>query len=126
MIRQTGAAVSLSAGAVPAGALSVVAWAERIFPGVSASESLYRLWCTILSVARADGDDPQGTWETHNATFEKNKWILNSNRFVGLRYASSNGTDLTIDLNEGHVWEGGAARTVDGTVFFPNIPKSRF
>ena len=100
----------------------VVAWAERIFPGVSASESLYRLWCTILSVARADGDDPQGTWETHNATFEKNKRILNSNRFVGLRYASSNGTDLTIGLNEGHVWEGGAARTVDGTVFFPNIP----
>ena len=65
----------------------------------------------------------RGAWETHNAAFEKNKRFLNEQpRSIALRYRSSNGTDLTVGMNKGHIWEGGAARTVDGTVFFPNIP----
>ncbi|MBQ3338290.1 MAG: aminopeptidase, partial [Atopobiaceae bacterium] len=100
----------------------VVKWAKTIFPDLSDAEAVYRLWLAILSTARADGDDPHEAWETHNATFEKNKRMLNEARFDSLRYRSSNGTDLTIGLPAGHIWEGGAARTVGGTLFFPNMP----
>ena len=100
----------------------VAAWATTVFPNVSGDEALYRLWVAILQAARADGSDPIGAWELHNATFEKNKRLLNGYAFDHLRYHSSNGTDFTLGMNPGHIWEGGAGRTVDGTVFFPNIP----
>lgn len=97
-------------------------WATTVYPDLSDAEAVYRLWLAILATARADGEDPESDWETHNASFEKTKRFLNEHRFDALHYTSSNGTDLVVGLNEGHVWEGGAGRTVDGTVFFPNIP----
>ena len=100
----------------------VDAWARTVFPDVAPREAQYRLWRAILGVSRADGSDPQAEWERHNATFEKNKRVLNDHAFDRLRYRASNGTDFEIGLNEGHIWQGGAGRTVDGTVFFPNIP----
>ena len=86
------------------------------------AEALYRLWLLILEVSRADGEDPESAWETHNASFEKTKRFLNEHRFDALRYEASNGTDLTVGLTEGHIWDGGAGRTQDGVTFFPNIP----
>ena len=100
----------------------VESWAREVFPDVSPSEALYRLWVLILEVSRADGEDPESAWETHNASFEKSKRFLNGHRFDALRYESANGTDLTVGLPEGHVWDGGAGRTVAGVTFFPNIP----
>lgn len=100
----------------------VDAWARMVYPECPSQEALYRLWAAILMVARSDGEDPQAAWARHNATFEKNKRILNSYAFDHLKYRSSNGTDFEVGLNKGHVWEGGAARTVGGTVFFPNMP----
>lgn len=100
----------------------VKAWAHMVFPDLSEHEAIYRLWVAILRVSRADGTDPQTEWERHNATFEKNKRLLNGSAFDRLRYRSSNGTDFVVGMNKGHVWAGGAGRTTDGTVFFPNIP----
>lgn len=100
----------------------VAAWAREVFPGKSDAEAVYRLWNLILATSRADGDDPESAWETHNASFEKTKRWLNQHHFDALRYRSSNGTDLTVGLTAGHIWDGGAGCTVTGTVFFPNIP----
>lgn len=97
-------------------------WAAMVFPDLPRREAVYRLWVAILQVARADGDDPQAAWETHNATFEKNKRLLNESHFDALRYSSSNGTNFVVGLNKGHIWEGGSSKTVSGTVYFPNIP----
>ena len=100
----------------------VVAWAREVFPGTSDAEATYRLWNLILEVSRADGEDPESAWETHNASFEKTKRFLNGHRFDALRYEASNGTNLVVGMNPGHVWDGGAGRTQDGATFFPNIP----
>ena len=100
----------------------VQAWANEVFPEYSPAEALYRLWVLILEVSRADGDDPESAWETHNASFEKTKRFLNSHAFDALRYEAGNGTDLVVGLPAGHVWDGGAGRTQDGVTFFPNIP----
>lgn len=68
--------------------------ARQVYPGVEDEVAMYRLWCAILSVARADGDDPEAAWELHNATFEKNLRLLNERHFDRLHYTSANGTDL--------------------------------
>lgn len=100
----------------------VAAWARTVFPGVADEVAIYRLWCAILSVARADGEDPESDWELHDATFEKNLRLLNERRFKALHYRSDNGTDLTVGLPAGHLWAGGKCETLDGHPFFPNIP----
>lgn len=100
----------------------VAAWARQVYPGVEDEVAMYRLWCAILSVVRADGDDPEAAWELHNATFEKNLRLLNERHFDRLHYTSANGTDLWVGMTDKHVWEGGSSSTPDGHVFFPNIP----
>lgn len=104
------------------GGVPIARWATHVFEGLEPDIAIYELWKAILHVARADGDDPQAAWDEHNANFERSKRFLNEHAFDSLRYSSANGTDLTIGLNEGHIWEGGAAHLVDSRSFFPNIP----
>ncbi len=42
--------------------------------------------------------------------------------FKALRYVSEIGTDLTVELPENHVWEGGSEKTSDGLEFCANMP----
>lgn len=98
------------------------AWATTVFPGVDDDEAIDRLWDAILHTARADGDDALRAWDVHNQTFKQHKEALNAYAFDRLIYRSSNGTDFTIGLNAGHIWEGGSSKTTDGRSFFPNIP----
>lgn len=100
----------------------VAAWARHVFPDVPDEVAVYRLWCAILSVARADGDDPESDWELHDATFEKNLRFLNDRHFDALQYRSANGTDFTVGLTDRHIWAGGKCETPEGNPFFPNIP----
>ena len=100
----------------------VAAWARHVYPGVPDEVAVYQLWCAILSVARADGEDPEAAWELHDATFKKSLRFLNEQHFDRLHYTADNGTDLTVGLTDKHVWEGGCGHTPDGHEFFPNIP----
>lgn len=104
------------------GGVPVVAWARKVFGGLSDAEATYRLWEAILETARVVDDDPTSAWETHDATLAKNKRRLNEAHYDALHYVSSNGTDLTVGLPAGHIWEGGSARTKGGVTYFPNIP----
>lgn len=100
----------------------VRAWARQVYPGLEDEVAIYKLWCSILSVARADGDDPESAWDLHNASFEKNLRFLNEHHFDRLHYTSSNGTDLWVGMTDKHIWEGGSSLTPEGHPFFPNIP----
>lgn len=100
----------------------IASWAHKVFPALSENEATYRLWEAILQVSRASGEDPREAWETHNAAFKKNKRFLNEHHFDRLHYRSQNGTDLTVGMTPRHIWEGGAAHTVKGLPYFPNIP----
>ncbi|QWT17542.1 aminopeptidase [Collinsella sp. zg1085] len=100
----------------------VAAWAQHVFPQENEEVGVYQLWRAILSVARADGDDPESDWELHDARFEKNLRFLNERHFKALHYTASNGTDLSVGLTDKHVWAGGKGKTPDGHDFFPNIP----
>lgn len=103
------------------GGVPTQAWATKVFPDKEPGDALLALWDAVLEVARVTSD-PQSEWETHNAMLEKSKRRLNAAHFSALRYQANNGTDLTVGLTSKHIWEGGAATTVGGVRFFPNIP----
>ncbi len=101
----------------------VASWAKKVFPAVSDEEAVEKLWDAILKTARADKkDDPVQLWHKHLETLTKRKDILNSYNFKCLRYKNSLGTDLTVELPEGHIWESGSEKAETGQSFVPNIP----
>ena len=97
------------------------AWAKKVFPELSAQDAVEKLWETILSAARANGD-PQANWKLHNQTVKQRYEKLNSLKLVSLEYKSANGTDFKVGLMGNGVFAGGAETDLSGRVFNPNIP----
>lgn len=98
------------------------AWAKKVFPDLSEAEADDKLWQAILSASHADGDDPESDWRAHTETLKKRVETLNSLNFRYLHYTNSLGTDLTVELPEGHFWSGGSEAGRSGVVFSANIP----
>ena len=98
------------------------AWAAAVFPELSGEEAVLRLWEEILAACRADEGDAVRNWNEHTEELRKHVDIMNSYDFKTLRYKNSAGTDVTVDLPEGHYWGGGAEKAANGVMFSPNIP----
>ena len=98
------------------------AWARLVFPELSEEEASAKLWEEILACCRVDGGDAVQNWQDHIDELKKHVDILNSYDFKTLRYRNSAGTDLTVDLPEGHYWEGGSEKSGTGVIFSPNMP----
>lgn len=96
-------------------------WAQKIFPDLTAEEAVAKLWEQIFSITRVNSDDPIQTWKEHNSTLAKYVNYLNQKQYKQLIYQSE-GTHLTIDLPENHLWAGGGAVDAQGIRFNPNIP----
>jgi len=97
-------------------------WAAKVFPELPVEEAVEKLWQAILQASRATGEDPVADWIRHNESLTARQEYLNKMRFVKLRYKNALGTDLEIELPEGHIWLGGAERDVEGRFFNANIP----
>ncbi|MGY0374727.1 aminopeptidase [Clostridium sp. JNZ J1-5] len=98
------------------------AWATKVFPNLSEEEAIDKLWEYIFIAVRADKGDPVLAWEEHKNNLKKNISFLNNNKFKYLKYKNSLGTDLKIELPEGHIWLGGSDYTPDGLEFIANMP----
>lgn len=98
------------------------AWAQKIFPELSAQEAQDALWTQIFKINRVTVDnDPAAAWAEHIQTLNaKASWLTNYN-FTALHF-KSDVTDLTVGLATDHVWE--AADSVDkaGSRFVANMP----
>ncbi|WP_431802887.1 aminopeptidase [Halobacillus andaensis] len=102
--------------------IPIPAWAQKIFPERSEEEAVDQLWEQIFSIVRVDQDDPVAAWEQHNQTLQQAREFLNRKQYHKLVY-SAPGTDLEVELPQGHVWKGGSAKTEkDKVVFNPNMP----
>ncbi|MBR5471716.1 MAG: aminopeptidase [Oscillibacter sp.] len=103
--------------------IPIPSWAKTVFPDVSGDEAMSRLWDAIFKAVRISGD---GTavekWEKHLATLHQRMEKLNALNFKSLHYTNSLGTDLTVELPEGHIWEAGNDVTLSGQEFIANIP----
>ncbi len=98
------------------------AWAKKVFPNETSSRAVEKLWETILEVSRAGDGNGIANWEEHDRVLKSKCDKLNALRLKKLHYTSSNGTDLTVGLIPGVIFEGGGETTLQGTFFQPNIP----
>jgi aminopeptidase len=96
-------------------------WAAKVFPDVNEEEQVDKLWDAIFKATRADLENPLQAWDEHNDTLHSKRAFLNEKKFKKLHYKAP-GTDLTIELPEGHIWAGGSHENQDGVVFNANIP----
>lgn len=99
------------------------AWARKVFPALPQDEAVDALWNAIFATCRVTGDGKaRARWQEHIAAIARRAERLNAYAFSSLHYTASNGTDLIVELPEGHVWAGGAERSGQGVLFAPNLP----
>ncbi len=98
------------------------AWAKKVFPDLPAEAAVERLWEAIFKTVRVDQEDPVDAWEIHKENLKKRMDFLNNKAFRLLYIKSGSGTDLKIELPEGHIWLGGSEYTKGGVEFIANMP----
>ncbi|MCE5287026.1 MAG: aminopeptidase [Pelosinus sp.] len=98
------------------------AWAKKVFPDLTADAAIEKLWEAILKTVRVDQQDPVAAWEAHKQYLKKSMDFLNAHNFKELHYQNSLGTDLKIELPEGHLWLAGSEFTPEGVEFIANMP----
>lgn len=104
-------------------AIPAPAWAKKVFPDLTEAEAMQRLWDEILKSARCDSGNAAARWRAHSDALQDHIRILNDYRFRTLRYRNALGTDLTVELPDGHFWAGGREKcTANGLLFSANIP----
>ncbi|WP_085993965.1 aminopeptidase [Oceanobacillus senegalensis] len=96
-------------------------WAQKIFPNQSREDAIENLWDAILKIVRVDKEDPIAAWDEHNATLKAKREELNEKNYKKLIFKAP-GTDLELELPEGHIWKGGSAVNESGVTFNPNMP----
>ena len=99
-----------------------VAWAKKLFPGMSKNQAVEKLWEAILSAARVLDGDPIENWAQHNANMAAHCKYLNDLHIEKLHLFADNGTDLTVGLIAEGQFCGGGETTKSGIFFNPNIP----
>ncbi|MED3748585.1 aminopeptidase [Geobacillus stearothermophilus] len=97
------------------------AWAQKVFGDLRDEEAIDKLWEAIFRITRIDQDDPIAAWREHNDRLARIVDYLNNKQYKQLVYEAP-GTNLTVELVDGHVWHGGAATSQSGVRFNPNIP----
>lgn len=98
-------------------------WAKRVFPELAETDAVDQLWKAILQSAHSYEGNAVDNWRAHSQELQKRVSVLNEYQFQSLHYQNSLGTDLTVELPEGHFWAGGAEKcTSNGKMFSANIP----
>lgn len=103
--------------------IPIPSWAEKVFPDLAPEEAMDALWDAILATVRVHGEGTAvAGWREHLARINERTAKLNELNFVSLHYRSGIGTDFTVSLPEGHLWQGGADTTKTGVDFVANMP----
>ncbi|MBM7580724.1 aminopeptidase [Jeotgalibacillus terrae] len=96
-------------------------WAKKVFPDAPESEAVDQLWNAIFKAVRVDQQDPVAAWKEHDETLHEKADYLNAKKYKKLHYTAP-GTDLTIELPEGHIWAGAGSVNEKGHTFMANMP----
>lgn len=97
-------------------------WAKKVFPELSEEAAMGRLWELILKAVRIGEGDAVKAWDAHDRFLKEKCRMLNEYAFEKLHYQNGIGTDFTVGLVKGHIWEGGSEIAGTGTVFEANLP----
>ncbi len=96
-------------------------WAAKVFPDLSPSDQVDRLWQALFRVCRLDSPDPLAAWQEHIRQMVARAAHLNARQYQAL-HISGPGTDLTVGLPAGHRWMSARTRSQAGIEFTANIP----
>jgi len=100
-----------------------VEWAKVVFPDLSEEEAFEKLGDALFAVTRVTEDnDPVADWDLHDKELIAHAEKLNAYKFKKLHFKGENGTDLEVELMDGHIWVGGGCTTPGGVYFDPNMP----
>lgn len=102
-------------------AVPSAAWAAKVFPDAPADQQIDKLWEAIFRTVRVDQPDTLAAWQEHIATLNQKSDYLNNKNFKKLHYIAP-GTDLTIELPEGHLWVAADSVNERGNTFLANLP----
>lgn len=103
--------------------IPIPGWARKVFPDLPEAEAMDKLWEAIFRAVRISGDGRAvEKWQTHLETLGRRVDRLNALDLRSLHYTNALGTDLTVELPEGCVWEAGNDRTLSGIPYIANIP----
>ena len=103
--------------------IPIPSWAKTVFPEAGEDEAMAQLWDAIFKAVRITGDGKAvERWEEHLANLRERLEKLNAMKLKSLHYTNSLGTDLTVELPEGHIWEAGNDVTLSGQEYIANIP----
>lgn len=102
-------------------AVPSAAWAAKVFPDAAPAEQMGKLWDAIFNTVRLNEADPVAAWNEHLQTLQSKSDVLNSKNYHKLHYTAP-GTDLTIELPEGHIWAQGDSINAQGHTYVANMP----
>jgi aminopeptidase len=92
-------------------------WAEAVF----GEPDVERLWEAVARAVRLDEPDPVEAWRRHVDRLTERARMLTERRFDAIRFRG-NGTDFTVGLLPGSIWESAEAETEWGLRHVPNLP----
>jgi aminopeptidase len=97
------------------------AWAARVFPDLEPAEAERKLWEAIFSITRLNQPDPIAAWEVHVKELRARVEYLNAKGYTAFHYKAP-GTDLTVGLPQGHIWNSAGSTTQNGIFYIANMP----
>ena len=97
------------------------AWAARVFPDLEPAEAEKKLWEAIFFITRLDQPNPIAAWEVHVKELRARAEYLNDKGYTAFHYKAP-GTDLTVGLPQGHIWNSAGSTTHKGIFYIANMP----
>ena len=97
------------------------AWANKVFADLPEEKRLNAMWEAVFQMNRVGSDDPVAAWQEHIGELKKRQEYMNTKRYKRLYYRAT-GTDLRVEMPEGHLWLGGGDYNESGVYFVANMP----
>ncbi|WP_054023556.1 aminopeptidase [Bacillus sp. FJAT-28004] len=97
------------------------AWSDKVFADLPEEQRVDAMWEAIFQMVRVNTDDPIAAWREHINHLKTSQNLLNAKRYKSLHYRAT-GTDLRVELPEGHIWRGGGGENEKGVYFVANMP----
>lgn len=95
-------------------------WAVKVYPELDEDAALERLEEDIAIMMRIDQDDPVAAWQKHCERLSAFGAKLNELNFKSLHITTGLGTDICMDLVEGHIWTS-AGTMGEGLTKYPYV-----
>lgn len=97
-------------------------WANLLGLEGTDEEKMDQLWHIILELCRIEHVHEDDRFPNHIDRLKERTEALNGMNLKELHFTCPNGTDLKIELPQGHLWMGGAEESTEGEIFCANIP----